>query len=70
MRKGEKAFANNCLEPYLIDILRQIVKWLKNILSDKERTVLDEQLIVETPLSLQSIGKMYGITNERVRQIE
>ncbi len=42
----------------------------KENLDDKERRILDERLLSETPLTLQEIGDTYGITKERVRQLE
>ena len=39
-------------------------------LKDKERFIFDRRLISETPLTLQEIGTRYGLTRERVRQIE
>jgi RNA polymerase sigma-32 factor len=39
-------------------------------LKDKERFIFDRRLIAEAPLTLQEIGTRYGLTRERVRQIE
>ena len=39
-------------------------------LADKERTIFDERMIAEQPLTLQEIGDKYGLTRERVRQLE
>jgi RNA polymerase sigma-32 factor len=39
-------------------------------LKDKERFIFDRRLISETPLTLQEIGDRFGLTRERVRQIE
>jgi RNA polymerase sigma-32 factor len=39
-------------------------------LEDKERTIFEERMIAEEPLTLQEIGEKYGVSRERVRQIE
>jgi RNA polymerase sigma-32 factor len=39
-------------------------------LKDKEAMIFGERLLAETPLTLQEIGDKYGISRERVRQIE
>jgi len=63
-------FDREMADKEIIDIFKKRVSKLKTSFNDKERTVLDERLLAETPLTLQSIGKNYGITKERVRQIE
>ena len=39
-------------------------------LKDKDRLIFDQRLLAEEPLTLQEIGDKYGISRERVRQIE
>ena len=39
-------------------------------LKDKELAVFRERLMAEQPLTLREIGERYGISRERVRQIE
>ena len=39
-------------------------------LKDKDRVIFDHRLLAEDPLTLQEIGDRYGISRERVRQIE
>jgi len=39
-------------------------------LSGKDRTIFEERLLTEEPKTLQEIGEIYGISRERVRQIE
>ena len=39
-------------------------------LKDKEAVIFSERLLAESPLTLQEIGDKYGISRERVRQIE
>ncbi len=39
-------------------------------LKDKEAVIFTERLLAEQPLTLQEIGDKYGISRERVRQIE
>jgi RNA polymerase sigma-32 factor len=39
-------------------------------LKDKEAVIFEERLLAEKPATLQEIGDRYGISRERVRQIE
>ena len=39
-------------------------------LSGKDRTIFEQRLLTEEPKTLQEIGEIYGISRERVRQIE
>jgi RNA polymerase sigma-32 factor len=39
-------------------------------LRDKDKLIFDQRLLAEEPLTLQEIGDKYGISRERVRQIE
>jgi RNA polymerase sigma-32 factor len=39
-------------------------------LEGKDKTIFDERLLTEDPRTLQDIGEKYGISRERVRQIE
>jgi RNA polymerase sigma-32 factor len=39
-------------------------------LADKEAVIFDTRLLAESPATLQEIGDRYGISRERVRQIE
>ena len=39
-------------------------------LSDKERDLLERRILSDSPVTLREIGTKYGITRERVRQIE
>jgi len=55
------------------EIAENIKKYLKEIepkLNDKERDILHLRLFSSNPLTLREIGEKYGITRERVRQIE
>ncbi len=52
------------------DLLRDKIKGIVPDLNDKERDILHDRLLAEKPLTLREIGEKYGITRERVRQIE
>jgi RNA polymerase sigma-32 factor len=52
------------------DLLRDKIKGIIPDLNDKEKDILYDRLLAEKPLTLREIGEKYGITRERVRQIE
>ncbi|WP_022853045.1 sigma-70 family RNA polymerase sigma factor [Thermodesulfatator atlanticus] len=54
----------------VISKLRAILEEFGKDLKDKERVIFYERLLAEDPLTLQQIGDRFGISRERVRQIE
>ena len=55
------------------EIAGLVEKHLQSIvpdLSDKERDLLEQRILSDSPVTLREIGTKYGITRERVRQIE
>jgi RNA polymerase sigma-32 factor len=52
------------------DLVAQKIRKFGETLRDKEKLIFDRRMVVEDPLTLQEIGEKYGISRERVRQIE
>lgn len=52
------------------DILKEKFKEFAEDLDARDRKIFEERLLAELPLTLQEIADEYGITKERVRQIE
>ena len=50
--------------------LTELIDVLKVDLNDKERMILEKRLLTDEPLTLQNIADKFGISRERVRQIE
>ncbi len=53
-----------------VNLLREKLKTILPQLNDKEKDILELRLLSDSPLTLREIGEKYGITRERVRQIE
>ena len=51
-------------------ILHEKLASFKNNLNERELDILENRVFSDTPTTLQDIGKRYGISRERVRQIE
>ncbi len=51
-------------------ILHEKLMQFRKHLKDKEAVIFDKRLLAEEPLTLQEIGDQFGISRERVRQIE
>ncbi len=54
----------------LQDKLKDKLKNFREKLNKKEKTIWDKRILSEHPLSLQQIGDMFGVSRERIRQIE
>ena len=52
------------------EILKEKLSAFRITLPEKERFIFDRRLLAEEPLTLQQIGDRYGISRERVRQIQ
>lgn len=52
------------------EMLRDKMEQFANTLKDKELVIYRERLLNEEPVTLREIGEKYGISRERVRQIE
>jgi RNA polymerase sigma-32 factor len=52
------------------ELISRKVEEFGQTLSGKDRVIFDSRLMAEEPLTLQELGDRYGISRERVRQIE
>ena len=52
------------------ELLKQKLASFRTTLPEKEQFIFDHRLMAEDPMTLQEIGDVYGISRERVRQIQ
>lgn len=52
------------------DKLRGALKDALSELSPRERTIVEQRYLVDAPLTLEQVGRNFGISKERVRQLE
>ena len=52
------------------EILEEKLASFRTTLPEKEQFIFDNRLMAEEPLTLQEIGNIFGISRERVRQIQ
>ncbi len=50
--------------------LKEHLAAFKEQLSEKEKKIFEERMLAEEPKTLQELGKSFGVSRERVRQIE
>jgi len=51
-------------------LLRDKLDLFRETISERERIILKKRILAETPVTLQEIGEEFGISRERVRQLE
>ena len=51
-------------------LLQDKLALFRETLSSREKIILEKRLLAETPVTLQEIGEEFGISRERVRQLE
>ncbi|MEM2567092.1 MAG: sigma factor-like helix-turn-helix DNA-binding protein, partial [Candidatus Bathyarchaeia archaeon] len=49
---------------------RRKLEEFKETLPPREREILERRMLSEKPVTLRELGEKYGVTPERVRQIE
>ena len=54
----------------IVSLLLKNLEQIRPSLNDKETAILDERLLSDEPITLREIGERFGVTRERVRQIE
>ena len=62
----EEQLASNEIARILLENLRAV----EPELNEKELIILNERLLTDSPVTLREIGERFGVTRERVRQIE
>jgi RNA polymerase sigma-32 factor len=58
------------LDAFFDDAVRSRLEKFAEPLTDKEDYIFRNRLVVEDPMTLQQIGDVFGVSRERVRQIE
>jgi RNA polymerase sigma-32 factor len=51
-------------------LLQDILSVFKNILDRRELDILERRIVSEQPCTLQKLGDKYGVSRERIRQIQ
>ncbi len=54
----------------LSELVRQRLDQFRKTLSGKELDIFDKRVVSEDPLTLQELGDQFGVSRERVRQLE
>jgi len=58
------------LEANELDHRRQLFAESLEVLTDREQHILAERRLKEEPSTLEELSKVYGVSRERIRQIE
>ena len=51
----------------IVNLIRQFQSQLTN---EREKVIFNQRLLAEEPLSLEEIGEQFGVSKERIRQLE
>jgi RNA polymerase sigma-32 factor len=57
-------------EKAMNETFHQHIETFRPTLDERERMILDQRILADEPLTLQDVGDHFGLTRERVRQIE
>jgi RNA polymerase sigma-32 factor len=53
-----------------LDARRQMLTAAMDVLNDRERDILTRRRLVDDPVTLEELSESYGVSRERIRQIE
>ncbi len=60
----------NLASDQLRELFHRRVMDFRQTLDEKERDILDKRLLAEKPMTLSDLGKLHGVSRERVRQLQ
>jgi RNA polymerase sigma-32 factor len=61
---------NRVAKKEMSSLLNQKIAEFRTHMTDRELEIFDKRIFSDTPVTLQEIGDKYGISRERVRQVE
>ncbi|MBF0314743.1 MAG: RNA polymerase factor sigma-32 [Oligoflexia bacterium] len=67
---GSEPIEDTIADAQGLEILKHHLKDFVNTLKDRDRIIFEKRLLSEVPPSLQSIADEYGVSRERIRQVE
>lgn len=67
---GDEGVDSILLKRQLKVMLRDKLSLFKQTISAREVVILEKRMLAESPLTLQEVGEKFGISRERVRQLE
>lgn len=70
LESGQESASSQAEQKELQDILAKHLSEFTQTLTKKEASIFSQRLFSEVPLTLQEIASQYGISRERIRQIE
>jgi RNA polymerase sigma-32 factor len=53
-----------------LDARRALLDQAMSVLNERERHILEQRRLTETPVTLEELSESYGVSRERIRQIE
>jgi RNA polymerase sigma-32 factor len=65
-----KSPEEHVVDSQIKELLHQKINEFKSTITHREREIFEERIFAEDPLTLQKLGDRFGITRERVRQVE
>jgi RNA polymerase sigma-32 factor len=70
LASGDEPIDDMLAESQMKQLLHEKLKDFRRTLNDREQQILDRRILAENPETLQDMGERFGISRERVRQVE
>ena len=67
---GEPTAEEKVADAELQAVFREKVRSFAATLGERDREIVEERILAEAPLTLQELGERFGVSRERVRQLE
>ena len=67
---NEEGIEQQAAQEQLMELFKSKLREFSKTLSERDREILSNRILSETPLTLEALGIKYNISKERVRQLE
>lgn len=67
---SEQNIDTELAEKHLKELFRKTLREFTETLNDRDRFVLTHRILSESPITLEELGKRFGVTKERSRQVQ
>jgi RNA polymerase sigma-32 factor len=70
LASGEEGAESLLADAQLKELIYGKLELIRSTLSERELYILDKRLLADEPATLQDVGELFGVSRERVRQLE
>lgn len=70
LRTDDNSLEDSVGDHQMVQMMNHLLSKFKPHLNRREREILEKRIVAEDPVTLQKLGDRFGVSRERIRQIE